>query len=66
MIVLFDYFHPWDALEDMMLTEEEERHSWRFDGLQQFSSKSDYRAVFNGATSFEPWKLIIWKTTGTG
>jgi len=61
MIGLFEYFQHWDMMHDILLSQEDNQHSWRLEGSGQFTSKSAYRAFFNGSTTFEPW-LRIWKT----
>ncbi|GJN27929.1 hypothetical protein PR202_gb15995 [Eleusine coracana subsp. coracana] len=51
----------WDCLMGITLTEEEDQHTWRFEASGCYSSKSAYKAYFNGAVSFEPWQRI-WKS----
>jgi hypothetical protein len=65
MIGLFEYFQHWDMMHDILLSQEDNQHSWRLEGSGQFTSKSAYRAFFNGSTTFEPW-LRIWKTWAPG
>jgi len=65
MIGLFEYFQLWDMMQDILLSKEDNQHSWRLEGSGQFTSKSAYRAFFNGSTTFEPW-LRIWKTWDPG
>jgi hypothetical protein len=43
------------------LTDQEDRHTWKLESDGAFSSKSAYRAFFEGSSTFEPWKRI-WKT----
>jgi hypothetical protein len=48
-------------MQKIELSIEDDIHIWRFDKTGKFSSKSAYRAFFNGAIKFEPWKRL-WKT----
>ena len=52
-------------MQDILLSKEDNQHSWRLEGSGQFTSKSAYLAFFNGSTTFEPW-LRIWKTWDPG
>jgi hypothetical protein len=61
LIGLSEYLHTWDILQEIVLSNEEDQHVWKFDKSGVFSSKSAYRAFFNGAITFEPWKRL-WKT----
>jgi hypothetical protein len=61
MVDLFEYLHIWDIMQEIELSNEEDRHTWRFDQTREFSSKSAYRAFFNGNITFEPWKRL-WKS----
>jgi hypothetical protein len=61
MVRLFEYLHIWDIMQETELSNEDDRHIWRFDKTGKFSSKSAYRDFFNGAITFEPWKRL-WKT----
>jgi hypothetical protein len=61
MVCLFEYLHIWDMMQEIELSNEEDRHTWRFDQTGEFSSKSTYRAFFNGTITFEPWKRL-WKS----
>jgi len=45
----------------MELTEEPDHHIWRFESTGVFTSKSAYRALLNGSTTFEPWRRL-WKS----
>lgn len=65
MVGWYDYFHLWDALYDLVLEDMEDQHQWRLDSSGQFTAKSAYKAFFNGAITFEPWKLI-WKSWAPG
>jgi hypothetical protein len=55
MVVVFEIFHLWDILHEVILSQEANVHVWRLYGSRQFSSKSSYRAFFSGSISFEPW-----------
>ncbi|GJM95649.1 hypothetical protein PR202_ga12415 [Eleusine coracana subsp. coracana] len=61
MIGVFEYFQLWDALMEMHLSQVEDVHTWKFDSSGQFSSKSTYSALFNGAIPFEHWRRL-WKS----
>lgn len=61
MIGLFEYFQLWDILLDIVLSDEEDHHSWRLDASGQYTSKSAYHAFFNGSVTFEPWRRL-WKS----
>jgi hypothetical protein len=49
----FEFFLLVDALLQVVLTQEEDVHVWRLDALGQYTSKSTYRAFFNGSITFE-------------
>ena len=51
----------WDCLLEIILTDQEDRHTWRLDASGCYSSKSAYKAFFYGAVTFEPWRRL-WKT----
>lgn len=51
----------WDCLMNVALSDQEDRHIWKLDASGCHSSKSAYRAYFNGSMTFEPWHHI-WKT----
>jgi hypothetical protein len=57
----FEFFLLVDALLQVVLTQEEDVHVWRLDASGQYTSKSTYRAFFNGSITFEPWRRI-WKS----
>ncbi|GJN20314.1 hypothetical protein PR202_gb07677 [Eleusine coracana subsp. coracana] len=61
MIGLYELFQLADILADVVLSEEEDLHIWRFDNSGQYTTKSTYLAFFNGAIQFEPWRRI-WKS----
>ncbi|GJN11749.1 hypothetical protein PR202_ga29965 [Eleusine coracana subsp. coracana] len=54
LIGLYEYFQLWDSVAKILLSNEEDAHTWKLDASGQYSSKSAYRAFFNGATTFEP------------
>jgi hypothetical protein len=47
-IGLFEFFQLWDLIHEVVLSQEEDQHIWKLDGSGCFSSKSAYRAFFNG------------------
>ncbi|GJN23995.1 hypothetical protein PR202_gb11699 [Eleusine coracana subsp. coracana] len=57
LIGLYEYFHLWDALQEVELTTEQDRHIWKWDSSGTFSTKSAYQAFHNGAITFEPWLI---------
>jgi hypothetical protein len=61
MIGLYEFFHLWDALRDILLTDEDDKHIWRFESSGQFTSRSVYLAFFHGSVGFEPWHRL-WKS----
>ncbi|TVU34045.1 hypothetical protein EJB05_15869, partial [Eragrostis curvula] len=52
-------------LRDIILTEEEDQHTWHFDASGIYSAESAYRAFFNGSVTFEPWRRL-WKSWAPG
>lgn len=65
LIGLFEYFQLWDLLQDTLLYHEDDCHTWRFEVSGKFTSKSAYRAFFQGSVVFEPWRRL-WKTWAPG
>ncbi|TVU10898.1 hypothetical protein EJB05_44453, partial [Eragrostis curvula] len=61
MIGLYELFQLADIISELTITENEDRHVWHLDASRQYTTKSAYRAFFNGAINFEPWRKI-WKT----
>ncbi|GJM91708.1 hypothetical protein PR202_ga08112 [Eleusine coracana subsp. coracana] len=49
-----------DCLENIALTDQEDRHVWNLVESGHYSSRSAYKAYFFGSISFEPWKQL-WK-----
>ena len=60
LVGLSEYFQLWDALQEVMLSDDKDTHIWRFTASRTFSSRSAYRGFFNGSTAFEPW-CRLWK-----
>ncbi|GJN13726.1 hypothetical protein PR202_gb00464 [Eleusine coracana subsp. coracana] len=50
-----------DCLENFALTDQEDRYVRNLDASGHYSSRSAYKAYFNGSVVFEPWKRL-WKT----
>jgi hypothetical protein len=48
----------WDAVRNIVLTQEADIHTWLHTSSGQFSSRSCYRAFFMGTIIFEPWKRL--------
>lgn len=65
MVGQYDYFILSDVIQDIALSLDEDQHTWKFEAAGTFTSRSAYRAFFNGSTTFEPWRLI-WKTWAPG
>ena len=63
MVGLFKYFQLWDILHEAILSQDDDVHVWRLEGSGQFTSKSAYRAFFNGSITFAvaPWRRL-WKS----
>lgn len=45
LISLYEYFHLWDIIAEVMLSQDEDIHTWKLDASGQYSSKSAYRAL---------------------
>jgi hypothetical protein len=58
---LQQYLLLWDTLGEVELTQDADEHVWNHETSGQFSSKSCYKVLFFGSTTFEPWKRL-WKT----
>jgi hypothetical protein len=56
-----EFLWLWDCIQEVALTDQEDRHIWRLDASGSYSSKSAYKAYFAGAVTFEPWRRL-WKT----
>jgi hypothetical protein len=65
MVGLYDFFQLWDAIQEVTLAAHEDQHIWRFSSSGNYSSKSAYRAFFQGSMTFEPWQHI-WKSWAPG
>jgi hypothetical protein len=60
LIGFMEFLRLGNCLREVTLSQDEDQHIWRFDALESYSSKSAYRAFFNGSATFEPWRWI-WK-----
>jgi len=56
--VIREFLQLWDCVQDFELNEMEDRHVWRLESGGCYSSKSAYRAYFQGSITFEPWKKL--------
>ncbi|GJN13632.1 hypothetical protein PR202_gb00357 [Eleusine coracana subsp. coracana] len=56
-----EFLQLWDCLMEITLSEQEDHHIWRLNGSGTYSSKSAYKAFFNGSITFEPW-CRLWKS----
>lgn len=54
-----------DCLREVVLTEEDGQHIWRFDASGSYSTKFVYRAYFTSSVTFEPWRRL-WKSWAPG
>jgi hypothetical protein len=61
MIGLYEFFQLWDVIQEITLAAYEDQHIWSFSSSGNYSSKSSYRAFFQGSVAFEPWRRI-WKS----
>jgi hypothetical protein len=62
MAALIQYLDLWDILNLVQLNEDiPDRHIWRFSSSGQYTAKSAYDALFQGAISFQPFERI-WKS----
>jgi len=58
---LAEYLELWDALAEFAVNDTKDLHHWKFEASGTFSTRSAYRAFFEGAIGFEPWKRL-WKS----
>ena len=59
MAALTQYLDLWDILNSVELNEDiPDRHIWRFSSSRQYTTKSAYDTLFQGAISFEPFERI--------
>jgi len=57
-----EFLQLWDCVQGLQLNDFEDRHIWKLEpGGCYSSSKSAYRAYFQGSVTFEPWRRL-WKT----
>ncbi|GJN20265.1 hypothetical protein PR202_gb07620 [Eleusine coracana subsp. coracana] len=61
LVGLYEFFQLWDYIAEVMLSPEEDMHVCKFDASGQYSTKSAYRAFYNGSITFEPWRRL-WKS----
>ncbi|GJM91715.1 hypothetical protein PR202_ga08120 [Eleusine coracana subsp. coracana] len=61
LVGLYEFFQLWDYIAEVMLSQEEDIHVWKLDASGQYSTKSAYRAFYNGSTTFAPWRRL-WKS----
>ncbi|GJM95657.1 hypothetical protein PR202_ga12426 [Eleusine coracana subsp. coracana] len=61
LIDLFEFFQLVDTLDGYFLSQEDDKLVWRLDSSGTYTSKSAYRAFFNGSIPIEPWRRI-WKS----
>jgi len=60
--VLSEYLDVWDLIQEVVLQPNvEDVHKWRFEVSGQFSTRSAYKAFFNGSIYFAAGKQI-WDT----
>jgi len=59
---LMGYLELWDIISAVVLQEGvPDRHIWRLSTTGQYTAKSAYDALFQGAICFEPYERI-WKS----
>jgi len=59
---LMEYLELWDIISTVVLQEGvPDRHIWRLSTTGQYTAKSAYDALFQGAICFEPYERI-WKS----
>ena len=59
---LMEYLELWDIISAVVLQEGvPDRHIWRLSTTGQYTAKSAYDALFQGAICFEPYERI-WKS----
>jgi hypothetical protein len=51
----------WDMVNEVVLKDEDDIHSWSHETSGIYSAKSCYKALFTGSLAFEPWKRL-WKS----
>ena len=56
-----EFLQLWDCVQGFQLNGLEDRHIWKFEPGGCYSSKSAYRAYFQGPVTFEPWRRL-WKS----
>jgi len=56
-----EFLQLWDCVQGLQLNDFEDRHIWKLEPGGCYSSKSAYRAYFQGSVTFEPWRRL-WKT----
>jgi hypothetical protein len=64
MAGFMEFLRLGDCLQ-ILLSQEEDQHIWRFDAFGSYSAKSAYRVFFNGSVTFEPWRRL-WKCWAPG
>jgi hypothetical protein len=55
---LQQYLLLWDSVRGVELSHVPDQHRWRHETSGIFSSKSCYKSLFSGSTTFEPWKRL--------
>ncbi|GJN28714.1 hypothetical protein PR202_gb16871 [Eleusine coracana subsp. coracana] len=55
---ILEFLRLWDCIMGFELNDQEDRHIWTLDASGCYLSKSAYRAYFNGAITFEPWRRL--------
>ena len=56
---LLQYLDLWDILNEVELNEEfPDKHIWRFSSSGNYTAKSAYNTLFQGAITFEPHERI--------
>jgi hypothetical protein len=62
LTVLLEYFELYQLLQEVVLQPgTSDSHIWRLSASEQYSAKSAYKTLFQGAIAFEPAERV-WKT----
>jgi hypothetical protein len=60
IVLIISYARSNSSVRGVELSHVHDRHRWRHETSGIFSSKSCYKSLFSGSSTFEPWKRL-WK-----